>query len=263
LKKVFVYLTASILLYCFFRELNVVKTLMICLGLGAAYLIYLIPARHIVAMKYPFICFILAVTVLFSVYPKINVQYPFDSLVVFVSFYGLTFYLVTIEEKGKNLIKEIAALSMLFLCSAFNLFIIGKTLFILPMSIAAILFLFVIGKNRLIPFIAGYTMAIIGALLIFNRGVTVLGGGVKMNDVEQYLLMAASFAFLITGFIGFVKKSNFIKLMVFFGFLYISMDIIMVLGLRLTAGLLYQPVTALLVLTPLIGIMLKAEKERI
>jgi hypothetical protein len=263
LKKVFVYLAASILLYGFFRELNVVKTLMVCLGLGAAYFIYRIPAKYIIAMKYPFICFALAVTALFCIYPKINVQYPFDALIVFVSFYGLTFYLITIEEKGKSLFKEIAALSMLFLSFAFNLFMIGKPLFILPMCIAALFFLFIIGKNRLIPFIAGYTLAIIAALLIFNKEMLILGDGLKINDVEKYLLLATSFAFLILAFVGFAKKSNFIKLIVFFGFLYIATDIFMVLGLKLSAGLLYQPVTALLVLTPLIGIMLKTEKERI
>jgi hypothetical protein len=262
LKKIFVYLAASILLYGFFREINVVKALMICLGLGAAYLVYLIPARHIVAMKYPFICFVLAVTALFIVYPKIDVQYPFDALIVFVSFYGLTFYLITIEEKPKNFFKEIAALSVLFLSSSFNLFMIGKPLFILPMSIAAVFFLFTIGKNRLILFIAGYTLAIIIAMVIFNKGINILGGGIRVNDIEQYLLMAASFVLLITAFVGFAKKSNSTKLMVFFGFLYIAVDIFMVLGLKLSTGLLYQPVTALLILTPLIGIMLKAEKER-
>jgi len=263
LKKILVYIAAAILLYGFFRELNVVKTLMICLGLGAAYLICLMPARHIAAMKYPFICFSLAVTALFFVYPKINIKYPFDTLIVFVSFYGLTFYLITIEEKGKSLFKEITALSMIFLSSAFNLFMIGKLLFIFPMSIAAVLFLFVIGKNRMIPFMAGYTLVIIIALLIFNKGVSILGNGLKINDVEKYLLLAASFGFLILAFVGFVKKSNSIKLMVFFGFLYIAVDIFMVLGLKLSTGLLHQPLTALLVLTPLIGIMLKAEKERI
>jgi len=263
LKKIFVYMAASILLYGFSRELNVVKVLMICLGLGAAYLIYLIPAKYIAAMKYPFICFVLVVTVFFAIYPKMNVQYPFDALIVFVSFYGLTFYLITIEEKGKNLYKEITALSILFLSSAFNLFMIGKPLFILPMSIAAVFFLFIIGKNRLIPFIAGYTLAIITALLIFDKGINILGGGVKINGVEKYLFLAASFVFLILAFLGFVKKSNFIKLMVFFGFLYIATDIFMVLGLKLSTGLLYQPLTAHLVLTPLVGIMLKAEKERI
>jgi hypothetical protein len=263
LKKVFIYLTASILFYGFFRDLNVVNALMICLAFGTAYIIYRLPAKYIVAMKYPFICFALAVTVLFCIYPKMNVQYPFDALIVFVSFYGLTSYLITIEEKGQSLFKEIAALSMLFLCSAFNLYMIGKPLFILPMSIAAVFFLFIIGKNRLIPFIAGYTLAIIAALLIFSKGVNILGGSIKIKDVEQYLLLAASLILLILAFIGFVKKSNFIKLMVFFGFLYVATDIFMVLGLKLSTGLLYQPLAALLVLTPLIGIMLKAEKERI
>jgi hypothetical protein len=262
LKKVFVYLTAFILLYGFFREFNAVKALTICFGLGAAYLIYLVPSKYIIAMKYPFVFLALAMTVLFSIYHKMNIQYPFDALIIFVSFYGLTFYLITIEEKGKNLFKEVVALSILFLSAAFNLFMIGKLFFILPMSIAAVFFLFIIGKNRLIPFIAGYMLAIILALLIFNKGVNIIGGGVKINDVEKYLLLAASFVFLITAFVEFTKKSNFIKLMVFFGSIYIAVDIFMVLGLKLSTGLLYQPLTALLVLTPLIGIMLKVDKER-
>ena len=261
MKKIFVYLLASVLLFAFFRELNVVKILMICLGLGAAYLIYRIPAKHIVIMKYPFICLALAVTALFLVYPKMNVQYPLDAIIIFISFYGLTFYLITIEEKGKSLLKDATALSILFLSSAFNFFMIGKPLFILPMSIAAAFFLFIIGKNRLIPFLAGYTLAII--FLLFGKGIIIFGGSLKINDIERYLLLAASFAFLVTGFVGFVKKSNFIVLMAFFGFLYIATDIFMELGFRLSTGLLYQPLAALLVLIPLIGIMLKSDRERI
>ena len=121
MKKVFVYLLAALLFWSFFRELNVVKTLLICLGLGAAYVIYRIPARHIVAMKYPFIFFTLSVTTFFLMYPHTTIQYPLNAFIVFISFYGLAFYLVTIEEKGKSLFKEATALSIIFLSSAFNL----------------------------------------------------------------------------------------------------------------------------------------------
>ncbi len=264
MKKVLVYILAAALLYSFFRELNIVKVLLMALGLGIAYLICLAPARYVVAMKYPFIGFTLAVTALFIVYPKHGLQYPIDALILFISFYSITFYLITIDEKGKNLFRDAAALSILFLSSAFNLFMAGKTLLILPVCIAAMLFLFILGKNRLIPVLAGCTLLII-ALLFFSKGkgAGFFSGGVQISDIEKYILLGTSFILLVIGFIGFVKKSNLIKLFTFFGFLYIATDVFMVLGFRLSTGLLYQPVAALLVLIPLIGMMLKGEKERI
>lgn len=260
MKKIFVYLLAVILLYSFFRELNIIKIMLICLSLGAAYLIYRIPARHIVAMKYPFIFFTLAVTALFLIYPEMGIHYPVDAVIVFISFYGLTFYLITIEEKGKGLFKQATALSVIFLTSAFNLSMTGKPLLIFPISIAAMLFLFILGKNRLVPFLGGYTLLIM--VLLFSKGMSMFGGGINMSDVQKYLLLMSSFIFLVAGFVGFVKKGNLIKLLIFFGFIYIATDVFMVLGFRLSMGLLYQPMTALLVLTPLIGMMLKAGEER-
>jgi hypothetical protein len=260
-KKVLVFLLAAVLFWSFFRELNIVKTLLICLGLGAAYVIYRIPAKHIVAMKYPFILLTLGVTAGFLVYPHTVISYPLNAFVVFVSFYGLTFYLVTIEEKGKSFFKEVTALSIIFLSSAFNLSMIGGPVLVFAISIAATLFLFIVGKLRLTPFLAGYTLLIAGLLL--SKKTALFGGAIRMSDMETYLLLAASFIFLVLGFVGFVKKADSVKLLLFFGFLYVSVDLFMVMGFRLSAGLLHQPVAALLIVTPLVGIMLKTEKERL
>ena len=261
MKKVLVFLLAAVLFWGFFRELNVVKILLICLGLGAACVVYRIPVRYIVAMKYPFILLTLAVTAGFLVYPHTVIPYPLNAFIVFVSFYGLTFYLVTIEEKGKSFFKEATALSIIFLSSAFNLSMIGGPVLVLAISIAAVLFLFIIGKHGLILLLGGYTLLVIGLLL--SKKTSFFGGAMKMSDMETYLILAASFAFLVLGFVGFVKKANSVKLLLFFGFLYVSVDLFMVMGFRLSMGLLYQPVAALLILTPLVGIMLKAEKERL
>ena len=260
MKKMLVFLLAAVLFWGFFRELNIVKTVLICLGLGAAYAIYRVPARHITAMKYPFILLTLAVTTGFLVYPRTVVPYPLNGFIVFVSFYGLTFYLVTIEEKTKSRFKEAVALSIIFLCSAFNLSMIGGPVLVFAISVATILFLFVLGKHRLIPFLGAYTLLIAGLLL--SKKTVLFGGGMKLSDTETYLLLAASFLFLIFGFVGLVKKADPVKLLLFFGFLYVSVDLFMVMGFKLSTGLLYQPVAALLILAPLVGIMLKPEKER-
>ncbi|MCX5808918.1 MAG: hypothetical protein NTX36_06050 [Proteobacteria bacterium] len=260
MKKVCIYILAALLLYSLFREFTLVKTLLICAGLAAAYGIYRLPSKYVMAMKYPFILLSFAATTGLFFYPTVELQYPLDALVVFVSFYSVTFFLIAMDEKKKDFAKETIALSILFLSLAFNLYIIGKTIFILPMAFTVMLFLFIVGRNRAILFIAGYTAIIIIFFLVKN--VNILGGGIRLNDMERYFLLITSFLFLAVNFIDFVKKNTMSKLLTFFGFLYVAVDIAMVLGFKLSMGLLYQPLIGLFIITPLIGIMLKTEGER-
>jgi hypothetical protein len=260
-KKVCIYILAALLLYSLFRELTLVKTLLICAGLAAAYGIYRLPSKYVMAMKYPFILLSFAATTGLFFYPTVKLQYPLDTLVVFVSFYSITFFLIAMDEKKKDFEKETMALSILFLSLAFNLYIIGKTIFVIPMAFTVILFLFIVGRNRAILFIAGYTAIIIIFFLV--KGVTILGGGIRLNDMERYFLLITSFLFLAVNLIDFVKKNTMGKLLTFFGFLYVTVDIAMVLGFKLSMGLLYQPLIGLFIITPLIGIMLKTEGERV
>jgi hypothetical protein len=123
------------------------------------------------------------------------------------------------------------------------------------------LFLFIVGKNRIIPFIAGYTLFIM--VFLYHKGINILGVGIRVNDIDRYLLLISSFAFLLLGFIDFMKKDNLTKVLYFFGFLYVAIDILMVLGIKLSGGLLYQPVILLFIISPLIGVMLKAEGEHV
>lgn len=260
MKKIAIYILASILLYSFFRELNIVKVLYICLGLVSIYAIYRVPSRHIIAMKYPIILLSFAGTAGFFLYPELSSKYPIEALIIFLSFYSINFYLITIEEKGKDFFKDVIALSLLFLSSSFNLFMIGKPLLILPISLSMMLFLFIVGKNRIIPFIAGYILLVV--IFLLYKKVNILGVGMKFNDINRCLLLISSFAFLLLGFIGFIKRGNLTIVLSFFGFLYVAVDILMVLGIKLSGGLLYQPVILLFIVSPLIGVMLKAEGEQ-
>jgi len=130
-----------------------------------------------------------------------------------------------------------------------------------PVALTVMLFLFITGRNKTVLFIAGYTAVI--AVFIVIKGMSILGSGIKLTDMERYFLLATSFAFLMLNFIGFVKKNSIGKLLAFFGFLYVAVDIALVTGLKLSEGLLYQPFVALLIIAPLVGVMLKAEGERI
>jgi len=76
------------------------------------------------------------------------------------------------------------------------------------------------------------------------------------------MLLTSSFVLLAVSFIMFMKKNSFTKMLPFFGLLYIALDLLMVLGVRLSTGLLYQPVMFLALAVPMIGVMMKAEGER-
>ena len=59
-----------------------------------------------------------------------------------------------------------------------------------------------------------------------------------------------------------MKKSRFMSMLPFFGFLYVAMDILLVIGMKVSAGLLYQPVLFLAVIAPLTGTMMRTEGGR-
>lgn len=262
MKKIFIYMLAAVLLYSFFRELNVVKVLLMLAALASIFAIDRIPAKYITAMKYPVILLSFTATACFFFYPRALTGYPMEIVITFLAFYSLTFYMAAMEEKKNDFFKEVAAVSILFLSSSFNLFIAGKLLFVLPLAVATILLLFVLDRNHLIPFIAGY--AFIAVIIAYRQGIHFTGTGLLgLNDINRYILLGASFVFLIIGFTGFMKKRTLATILPFFGFLYIAIDILMVLGLRSSTGLLYQPVILLAVVSPLVGMMLKPEGERI
>lgn len=261
MKKAFIAITAILLLYGFIRELNLMKVLLMLGGLGTIYAIYRTPARYIEAMKYPFIILSFLVTALFFVYPKVPLVYPARVAIVFLSFYSVIFYIINMEDKQKEFFKEITALSILFFSSSFNLFMTGQLLLVVSFSLALMLVLFILDRTPMVPFIAGY--ALIAGVLVWRHGGNILGSGLTgLGSIEKYILLSSSFAFLVTSFIMFMKKNTVAKILPFFGFLYIAMDILMVLGMKLSTGLLYQPMIFLVLVSPLIGVMLKTEGER-
>ena len=129
------------------------------------------------------------------------------------------------------------------------------------MSIAIVLFLFIMGRGRLAILIGCYGLAILLYLIV--RKTNIAGAGLRIGDMDKYLLLAVTFVMLALSFMGFLKKPNMLKILAFFGFVYVAIDVLFVLGFRISAGLLYQPVIALLILTPLMGIMLKGEGDKV
>lgn len=260
MKKAAILILAALLLYGLFREFTLVKVLFILGGLASAVLVSRIPGRYILAMKYPFIALSLLATAGFFFYPPLHTKVPMEPVVIFLSFYAIAFYLISLGDKGKGLYKEGLALSILFLSSCFNFFLMGKPMIFLAMALAIMLFLFVIGRHQLMAVIAVYTAGILIYLLFARKGFS--GIGLRMGDMDRYILLAATFILLMFSFAGFMKKPDFAKILVFFGFIYIAVDFLLVLGFKLSAGLLYQPIIALLVAAPLMGMMMRAERGR-
>ncbi|MDR2019110.1 MAG: hypothetical protein LBQ00_09695 [Syntrophobacterales bacterium] len=261
MKKVTIYILAALLLYGIFREFTLVKTLLIFAGLASCYLIGRIPGPYILAMKYPVIALSLLATATFFFYPSIRKQPVVEPVTMLLSFYGIAFYLVSMWEKDNGLHKEATALSILFLSVCFNLFLLGRPLLLIAMSAAIILFLFIMERGRLSILMGCYALGILVYLLIKKTAITC--AGLPMGSMDKYLLLAVTFTMLAFSFMGFLKKPGALKMLAFFGFIYVAVDILFVLGFRMSAGLLYQPVITLIILAPLMGIMLKGGGGRI
>jgi hypothetical protein len=259
-KKAALFTLSAILFYGLLRDQGMLRFLLICGGLACAYGIYRLPARFVMAAKYPAILLSFAATAGFFFYPHVVARPSLQVLILLLSFYSLTFYLVTMDDRKNSLFKETAALSTLFLTSAFNLAMVGQATFILSLTLALILFLYIIDRLRIIPFIAGYALII--TILLYRKGIPVMGSLRSLYDVEQYLLLAATFVLLLISFIGILKQTGFVKMLPFFGFLYVAIDVFLVVGLGFSGGLLHQPILALLVVSPLVGLMLKPEGGR-
>jgi hypothetical protein len=155
----------------------------------------------------------------------------------------------------------LTALSILFFSACFNLYMAKELVLVIAFALTVIILLFILDRIAMTPFIAGYTLAAL--IITYSRGPNILNKGfLSLAKTDKYILFASSFVLLVVSFIAFTKKHSFHKLLPFFGLLYVALDVLLVLGLKLSTGLLYQPILFLILFAPFMGIMLKAEGER-
>jgi hypothetical protein len=259
-KRIGLLALASLFFYCLFRDMNLVKTLILCAAIVSAYAISRIPAKYLLGSKYPVIGVSLALPVLLIMYPATRAFQMVAAGALLVGFYSIALFLVTMAEKGKELYLEVTGLSILYAALGINLFLTGHSELILPLSIAILLFLFINNRMKVMPFVAGYALAAI--ILVNMNGGSIFGHTVPLLAVERYALLGCAAALLLATFIAYVKKTDLIGVLAFFGLLYISVDLLMSVGFRLKGILLYQPVLALFVVGPVLGMAMKGGKER-
>ena len=260
MRRTVVFVISSLLLFCLFREMTMMNTLIFCLVMACAYAISLIGPRYLLASKYPLIGLCLALSPVLIIYPALRPYTATAGAAVLLAFYSIALFLVTTEEKGRKAYKEITGLSLLYGASSLNLFLTGHSELILPLSISVLLFLFIINRITHMAFIAAYT--IICVIFFSLKGAPVNGSDVPLHDAERYVLLACALALLVITFAAFLKRTDFVTVLAFFGLLYVSVDLLMSVGFRLRAVLLYQPVLSLLIVGPLVGMVMKGGKER-
>jgi hypothetical protein len=260
LRKAVVLAVSSLFLYGLFRDMTLAKTLLLVAGLVGAFVVSRVPARAVVGVKYPLICLSFALSVGLFVYPSVR-GYPAQMAALFISFYSIALYLATDEEKAKKPYKQMIALSLLFISSSYNLIITSRSEVILPLTITSMLFLFILNRLKSLPIVGAYALVIFAVLYV--RHCTGFGCELRLSGVERYLLLGAAFLLLFISFVGFIKESGPIRVVAFFGSLYLSIDLLMSIGFSFKGILVHQPSLALLIVSPLLGLTMKGGGERI
>ncbi len=260
MKRIGVLALCALFFYCLFRDMDLGKALILCAAIASAYAISRIPAKYLLGSKYPIIGLSLALPALLILYPATRSSQMIAAGALLVGFYSIALFLVTMEEKGKELYIEVIGLTILYAALCFNLFLTGHSELVLPLSISVLLFLFINNKTRVMPFVAGYAAAAL--VFVTIRGGSVFGHAVALQAIERYVLLGSAFALLLVTFSTYMKKTDAMGVLAFFGLLYISVDLLMSVGFRLKGVLLYQPLLALFVVGPVLGMALKGGKER-
>ncbi|MCX7965571.1 MAG: hypothetical protein N2596_02960 [Syntrophorhabdaceae bacterium] len=259
MKKAIILIFTVMFFFSMFWHINIVNALLIFLGIALSFALYRIPDRIILSMKYPFIVSQFALTALFFIYPHIHYKHYMEAPVEFIAFYSILFYLVSLKDNIDSLFKEVLATSILFFSAFFNLLMINKPAFIISISLPVILFLFIKGHNRVIPFLAGYLIIILMVLIL--KKIPIVGNGFSFNnEIQRYMLILAPLLLFIWSFIRLVKDTSVLKVISFMVLLFVMLDIMITVGIRFSSSILYQPLTAILILSPVAGIMMREGK---
>ena len=258
MKRIALLLLSCLFFYSLFRDMNVVKTLLLCAAVAVAFIVSKAPSKYVIGAKYPLICLCFALSVALLLYSGLRTKPVIRFTGIFLTFFSLSLYVTTISEKGKGLYKEVLALSLLFISASLNLIMIRSVELFLPLSITILLFLFILQRTKLLPLAGAYVVAVL--TFLYLKKVTIYGADLELDGVGRYLVLACAFLLLLVTFIGFVRKAGPTWTIAFFGLLYASVDILLSVGFSLKGLLLYQPIAALLILSPLVGVTLQEGK---
>jgi hypothetical protein len=246
---------SSLFFYSLFRDMDVLNALILCGAIGVAFAVSKAPTKLVITAKYPLICLCFALSAAVIIYPDLRGKTLIRLAAIFFTFFSISLYVTTLEEKGKKLYKEVIALTLLLASAGINLVLTRHFELLLPPAIALLLFLFVMNRMRLLPLVGAYLVA--AAILLYARKAGLQDNPLQFSMVERYLVLCTAFLFLIVSFVGFIRQGSFGWTMAFFGLLYASIDILLSVGFSMKGLLLYQPLSALMILAPVVGVVLQ------
>lgn len=246
---------SSLFFYSLFRDMDLLNALILCGAIGVAFVVSKAPTKVVIAAKYPLICLCFALSAVLILYPDLRGKTFIRLAAIFFTFFSVGLYVATLEEKGKAFYKEIIALSLLLASAGINLVLTRHFELLLPPAIALLLFLFIMNRMRLLPLVGAYLVGT--AIFLYARKAGIQGHPLQLSVVERYLVLCTAFLFLAVSFIGFIRHGSFGWTLAFFGLLYASIDILLSVGFSMKGLLLYQPLSALLILAPLAGVVLQ------
>ncbi len=259
MKKVLLLMLSSLFFYSLLRDMNLLKTLILCGAITVAFIVSNAPSKYVVAAKYPLICLCFALSVLLVLYAELRSKQLIRLAGLFLTFFSVSLYVATIDEKGNELYKEILGLSLLLISVAVNLMTTRSVELFLPLSVTILLFLFILNRVKLMPLVGIYVVGML--IFLYVRKVGFSGFGPELTQIERYLVLGTAFILLLATFIGFLRQPDSMRTIAFFGLLYASIDILMSVGFSLKGLLLYQPLAALTILAPLAGVALRVEDD--
>lgn len=260
MRKVIVLAISALFFFMLFRDMTPLNTFILCLAVAAAYGISMIPAKYLTGAKYPTIILSLALSPALIIYPILRSHFVVTTAAMFFAFYSTGFFLVTLDDKGKKVSKEIVGLVILYGVSALNLFLVARVELVLPLSVSILVFLFILNRTQIMPYMAGAMALVVIAFLL--AGVHLFGPAVPLATAERYSLLAVAFALLLFVFAAYLKRPDFVTVLAFFGLLYVSVDLLMSVGFGFKGILLHQPVPALFIAGPVVGMAIKGGKDR-
>ncbi len=262
MKRIVLLVLSCLFFYSLLRDMNLLKALLLCAAIALAFFVSKAPSKYVINAKYPVICLSFALSAGLILYPPLRGQGVIKYAALFLTFFSLTLYVTTLDQKGKGkgLYKEVLALSLLFLSASLNLVLVRSVELFLPLSLTTALFLFILRRNKLLPLAALYMAVML--VLLYLKHMSLYGAAPGLAGIERYFVLATAFLLLLITFVGFVKKADTVWTISLFGLLYVSIDLLVSVGFSMKGLLLHQPFAALLILAPLLGVMLQGEKSR-
>lgn len=257
MKKTVILLLSSALIYSYFRKPTLASVLTVLSCVVFSLLLGKIKGKDLEKVKYLLIGGNLILCLSGLIYPPITRPFIMNFILQFFSISSLLFYLSFSQRKRAGIMKECLPLLIVYLGSSVNLYLIGQLPLLLPFSLAATFYLYVMVRPEQMVFSSIFTLLL--AILTFLTDDKLFSGFSQLEGFHRFLLFASSFLLFAISFFKFLTErgENPNVLFAFLGMLAITLDILFSQGISFKYGLFRQPYIASLVVVLVSGMIIE------